>query len=166
MRAACTALALIVFSLAWGAMPLPSPGEPTVYSGRAGDPWNRVFASLFTRVVRTYVTDEHATTGRYVERVVAGFTRPVRVSEKTVNRLEDGDRAIEAFYPSSMTGAGVDPVLREPGRSTLLRALEDALAETRDRPPLDRALMQSDLWSAFDALSRITRARGVNEDDR
>lgn len=166
MRAACTALALIVSSLAWGAMPQRSPGPLTVYSGRAGDPWNRIFASLFTRVVRTYLTDEHATTGRYVERVVAGFTRPVRVSEKTVDRLEEGDRAIEAFYPSFMTGAGVDSVLREPGRSTLLRALEDALAETRDRPPLDRALMQSDLWSAFDALSRITRARGVKEDDR
>jgi hypothetical protein len=36
----------------------------------------------------------------------------------------------------------------------LEQALRDALAESAPRPPLHRALMQADVWGAYDILSR------------
>jgi hypothetical protein len=161
MRACCLAAAFVLMLLAQG-----PAAAPRIYSQDPNDPWNRIFAALFTRVIHVYETDEHPRAGPFAARQVAGFTRALRVSVKTFDRYEEGDRAVEALYPSFLTGRGVEPVLREPGRSTLLRAVNDALAQHGERPALDRALMQSDLWSAFDALSRIRRARGANEDDR
>jgi hypothetical protein len=65
-----------------------------------------------------------------------------------------------------MTRRGVDAVLKEPGNSALVRALDAALAEPQMRPAIDRALMQSDLWSAFDVLSSLAHARGVDAPSR
>jgi len=161
MRACCLAAAFILMLLSQG-----PAAAPRIYSQDPNDPWNRIFAALFTRVVHVYQTDEHPLAGPFAARSVAAFSRPLRVSVKTFDRYEEGDRAIEALYPSFLTGRGVEPVLREPGRSALLRAVNDALAQAGQRPALDRALMQSDLWSAFDALSRIARARGAKESDR
>jgi len=161
MRGCCLAAAFVLMLLAQG-----PAAAPRIYSQDPKDPWNRIFAALFTRVVHVYETDEHPLAGPFAARLVAGFSRPLGVSVKTFDLYEEGDRAIEALYPSFLTGRGVEPVLREPGRSTLLRAVNDALAQHGERPALDRALMQSDLWSAFDALSRIMRARGAREDDR
>jgi hypothetical protein len=161
MRACCLAAAFVLMLLSRG-----PAAAPRIYSQDPNDPWNRIFAALFTRVVHVYQTDEHPDAGPFADRSVAGFSRLLRVSVKPFDRYEEGDRAIEALYPSFLTGRGVEPVLREPGRSTLLRAVNEALAQHGERPALDRALMQSDLWSAFDALSRVMRARGAKEDDR
>src|SRR5262245_46788235 len=48
----------------------------------------------------------------------------------------------------------------EPRYSMLKRALADALGESRDRPALDRALMQGDVWAAFDILSGYRYIKG------
>jgi hypothetical protein len=69
------------------------------------------------------------------------------------DRDEPGDRAIEALYPTFITSRGTDYVLKGPGFAPLVQALKDALAETTARSPLDRALLQIDLWSAFDRLA-------------
>ena len=161
MRACCLAAAVVLMLLAQG-----PAAAPRIYSQDSNDPWNRIFAALFTRVIPAYETDEHPRAGPFAARVVAGFTRQLQVSVKALDRYEEGDRAVEALYPSFLTGRGAEAVLREPGRSTLVRAVHDALAQSGQRPALDRALMQADLWSAFDALSRITRARGAREEDR
>jgi hypothetical protein len=42
----------------------------------------------------------------------------------------------------------------EPGFSDLKEALQRACAETRQRPALARALMQSDIWAAYDIVAR------------
>ena len=161
MRACCLTAAFILMLLAQG-----PAAAPRIYSQDPNDPWNRIFAALFTRVVHVYETDEHPLAGPFAARLVAGFSRPLGVSVKTFDLYEEGDRAIEALYPSFLSGHGVEAVLREPARSALLRAVNDALAQAGQRPALDRALMQSDLWSAFDALSRVMRARGVKADER
>src|SRR5437868_11503392 len=77
-----------------------------------------------------------------------------QVSTRTFERLEIGDRAIEPLYPSFLTNVGVMKVLTEPGYSNLKRGLTDALNEKAERTPLARALMQSDLWAAYDAVYR------------
>jgi hypothetical protein len=54
-----------------------------------------------------------------------------------------------------MTGRGTDAVIDDPAHAALLAALKDALDERSRRPALDRALMQADLWSAFDRLAGV-----------
>jgi hypothetical protein len=127
---ALLAATLALLALSTGAARVAPPG-PTVYSSRADDSWNRIFALLFTRTIR-------------VSPFPAG---------EPFDRYEEGDRAIEALEPSFITRRGTDYILVEPARSELLAALRQALDERTPRPALDRALMQSDLWSAFDALA-------------
>jgi hypothetical protein len=137
---------------------------PRVYSADPADPWNRIFAILFTRTISAFETSEypeaHATAP--LPDPQSPFVR-LRVSTRTFEHDEVGDRAVEALYPSFITTRGVDYVLQERVRGALTQALEDAIGEKRTRPPLDRALMQSDLWSAFDRLDARASARG---DDR
>ncbi len=75
---------------------------------------------------------------------------------KSVTRVfaqaEIGDRAIEPLYPSFFTASGALQVLTEPRYSQLKQALIDALNERALRPPVARALMQSDAWAAYDTL--------------
>jgi hypothetical protein len=130
---------------------------PLIYSQDANDPWNRIFAALFTRTVRAFRTEalrEGAPYGPGPDRYYP-FLQPLRVSTRTLDHLEEGDRAIEAFYPSFITQRGLEAALSEPRRSDLMSALQSALDERTARPALDRALMQADLWSAFDSLAAL-----------
>ena len=129
---------------------------PLVYSSVRGDPWNRIFSLLFTRTVRVSRTEEFADAGPFAgpPQFPATALR-LRVSTRTFEQHEDGDRAIEALYPSFITQKGTNYILEEPHRTELAQAVQDALDERVARAPLDRALMQADLWSAFDALDPV-----------
>ena len=154
MRAVAAAIALFVLVLGQG----PPPTSPAIYSSRADDPWNRVFALLFARTISTSKTDEFADAKPFVP--MPDYVPPylqLRASTRTFDRYEEGDRAIEALYPSFITPRGVDHVLSGPPFQALGAALKEALDERTPRSPLDRALMQADLWSAFDALVPVTQ---------
>jgi hypothetical protein len=127
--------------------------QPT-YSADPSDPWNRIFHALFTRTVRARLTEEFAVSAPS-ERVRALGFPELAVSTNTFERIESGDRAIEPLDPFPVhKGARHAPqrVFSEPYFTRLKRALTDALREQPSRPPLSRALMQTDLWAAHDVL--------------
>jgi hypothetical protein len=145
---------------AWpGAHQKSEASLPAVYSKDPQDSWNRIFRALFTRTVTARLTNEYAAGAPFSG--TAGFQH-IPISKKTVERLESGDRAIEPLYPSFLNLAGPNQVLTGPHYSELKQALQDALAEQSARPPLARALMQSDAWAAYDILFRypVCRACG------
>jgi hypothetical protein len=76
----------------------------------------------------------------------------LRISKEKFSRTELGDRAIEPLYPTFFTYEGPSQVLSEPRFSELTSALREAIDETRNRSPIERALMQADVWAAYDML--------------
>jgi hypothetical protein len=128
--------------------------EPqAVYTADPNDAWNRIFYCLFTRTVRTRLSDDFPE-GKPFERF-----RERQVSRRSFERIEGGDRGIEPLYPLPPGGAitetdGAWRAITEPTYSKLKTTLEDALQEKVQRPPLARALMQSDVWAAYDNLAR------------
>ena len=128
---------------------LPSTIEP-IYSTDPNDAWNRIFYYLFSR--------------RFKARLSADFPdgKPstqldsdskMLVSSRLVERTETGDLSIEPLYfPYPSTAAGRRQLLVEPLYSGLVAALQQALNETVQRPAIARALMQSDLWAAYEIL--------------
>ena len=76
----------------------------------------------------------------------------IRISTKTFSRTEVGDRAIEPLYPTFFTAEGPLKVLSEPRFSDLTAALRQAIDENQERSPVQRALMQADVWAAYDIL--------------
>jgi hypothetical protein len=82
------------------------------------------------------------------------FPHELAVSTRLFERTETGDRAIEPLYPSFFSSVGTSQVLSEPLYSQLKQALIDALNEKAARPAIARALMQSDVWAAYDLLYR------------
>lgn len=169
MRAVLATLALFALALFQGPMPLARPASaeatagkhagPMIYSNRAEDPWNRVFALLFTRTISASKTDEFGDAKPFAAMPdsIPPYLR-LRVSTGAFDRYEEGDRAVEALYPSFLTARGTDYVFAEPARSQLGQALREAIGDQTWRPPLDRALMQADLWSAFDSLAAVSLA--------
>ncbi len=142
------------------------PPRSSVYAADPDDTWNRIFYCLFTRVVKTRMSsdfDERAPVTRIQvsQSPVMGFPQGLPVSTRLFERVEIGDRAIEPLYPSFITSTGVSQVLSEPLYSQLKRALTDALEEKPPRPLLHRALMQSDVWAAYDLLFRNSRFDGA-----
>jgi hypothetical protein len=155
-RAIAAALALAAFAAAEYARPAPRAAIPAIYSPRPDDPWNRIFAALFTRTISTFKTDSFPDAGPFeAVPMLPPFVPPFRTSTRAFDVFEEGDRAVEALYPSFLTRGGTDYVLVGPGGPELTAALNTALDESLPRRALDRALMQSDLWSAFDALAPI-----------
>ncbi|HTM26357.1 MAG TPA: hypothetical protein VL225_14255 [Vicinamibacterales bacterium] len=160
MRALAAALVLAFGSIhaAFVQGPVPSARQDLarIYSADPADSWNRIFASLFTRTIAAQKTDEFADAAPFLPApdLLASSLRH-RVSRNIIDLHENGDRAIEALYPSFMTDRGTLYVLEASHRAELLTALTDALADRTRRTPVERALMQADLWSAFDALDRI-----------
>ena len=126
------------------------PPAPHIYSSDARDPWNRIFRCLFTRTFKARVSGELAA-GQPTRAVGDGFSA-TRVSVRLFERTETGDRAIEPLYPSFLVASGPIAALREPLYSDLRGALAESLEEARARTPVERALMQSDAWAAFDIL--------------
>ncbi len=133
---------------------VPNDDPQPVYSPDPADSWNRIFNTLFTRTVRLRLSEEFAGAAP-LERVrVMGFP-DLPVSTTAFERIESGDRAIEPLDPLPLhSGSHRTPqrVLSEPHFTRLKLALAEALREEAIRPPLSRALMQSDLWAAHDIL--------------
>jgi hypothetical protein len=124
-----------------------------VYAPDAGDPWNRIFHGLFTRTVRTRLSGDFPEGGPFTPVEVMGFS-DLPVSKGFVERVESGDRAIEPLYPAFLSADGPFQALTEPRYTRLEGALADAVRTAQQRPPLARALMQSDAWAAHDVLAR------------
>jgi hypothetical protein len=123
-----------------------------IYSERLTDPWNRIFHCLFTRGFETRISEDRggADDGPYLEG--SAFLN-LRVSTRTWHQFEAGDHPIDPLYsPPANSLQGSRQLLANPPYEMLLSALQDALTDATPRTPLARALMQSDLWSAYDLL--------------
>ena len=160
----CLGVIYLVVPMIAGQRPQQSPNSvfldaaAPVYAPDPGDSWNKIFFYLFSRRIETRITDEFpefrdATPFTHQENPT-GATLPssVGISTRSFERDELGDRAIDPLYPSFLRPTGAQVVLNDPGYSELSKALEQALAENRARSPVARALMQADLWSAYDTL--------------
>ena len=140
-------------------------GPLAVYSPDAADPWNQTFFLLFTRTIRSRVIADGAL-------AFASGDERLRLTDRRVTRIESGDRAIDPLYPSwlwmNSTYFDFEPgdssrILQEPRHAQFLAALQGVQRTAASRPPLARALMQADLWSAFDMLHALTRIRRASE---
>lgn len=142
------------------ASPAPTTERAAIYAHDPNDPWNRIFFCLFTRTVKTRLAAELDAGSPSTRIQYVGFPHDLAVSTRLSERVEIGDRAIEPLYPSFITSQGVSQVLSEPLFSHLKQALTDALEEETPRPPLERALMQSDLWAAYDLIFQNSHFTG------
>ncbi|MCU1273034.1 MAG: hypothetical protein JWO48_465 [Bryobacterales bacterium] len=129
-----------------------------IYADVPGDSWNRIFYHLFTRTLSVRLSSEFPDAQPLTSFPTMGFPS-FAVSVHLFQRIEAGDRAIDPLYPSFLSSAGARQVLEEPRYSLFCRALEDALGEEGRRSIIARALMQSDIWSAFDIIYRVRHAR-------
>jgi hypothetical protein len=120
---------------------LPGTPEP-IYSSDPNDSWNRIFYYLFSRRIETRLSDQFPEGAPFVD----------GVSTRLFERDEIGDRAIDPLYPSNFVYAGRHLVLTDPAYADFKKALQEALDDNRQRSPVARALMQSDLWGAYDIL--------------
>lgn len=160
-RTACVTLLLLAAAAAQSTGP-PRSGpsaaagqllstSPLIYSSDPADAWNRIFAALFTRVVRTRMTDEFAGAGPFEDlghpATMFGPGQP-RISTRLFDRFEGGDRAIDPLYSYVLpTRTG------QIWPAALQTSMTDAFNERAVRPALHRALMQMDLWAAYDRFA-------------
>jgi hypothetical protein len=134
-----------------------SKDEPQpVYADDPGDSWNRIFYHLFTRTAITRLSSEFYEGAPFTRFPIMGFGS-LDVSRSLFQRIESEDRAFDPLYPSFLSQAGPSEVLKEPRYTLFVRALDDALREDRRRSVIARALMQCDLWAAFDILHPLHR---------
>jgi hypothetical protein len=134
--------------------------EPqSIYAADPHDSWNRIFYLLFTRTTEFKLTEDFKEPGSYVPVATMG-NHALPVSTRIFERIESGDRAIDPLYPNFLTSKGAEVVMADPQFTEFKQALKDACAEPTPRSPLHRALMQSDVWAAYDILSRFRRIDG------
>lgn len=141
-----------------------NPGS--VYATDPEDPWNRIFRVLFTSTFQVRVSDafpEHAPFEPFYVRM-GSF--PIRLSKMPFSRFELGDRAIEPVYPAFFTPERPRPVLSEQAFTELATALRLAIEETKKRSPIERALMQADVWAAYDIIYEKGVESGVDIHER
>ena len=118
-----------------------------IYSTRPDDPWNRIFYFLFSRHLQVRLSPDFSEGAPYAD---LGGRAPV--STRVFERDETGDRAIGPMYPTFFVAFGSMLVLRDPVYPKFNKSLQDALDDNSPRSPVARALMQNDLWGAYDAL--------------
>jgi hypothetical protein len=134
--------------------------EPqAIYADDPRDSWNRIFHCLFTRTLKIRLS----LISRKAHRSLSNtrlFPTGRDSASSCSKRIESGDRAVEPLFPQEHFRDDVSTVqlLTEPRFTAFKNAVAEALAETRVRPALERALMQSDLWAAYDFLSRDVSA--------
>jgi hypothetical protein len=124
-----------------------------IYSDDPNDSWNRIFYYLFSRRVTARLSSDFPEAAPFEKVTDLEFLRVER-STRAFERNESGDRAIDPLYPSFLTDDGIRLVLRDPAYADLKQALEDGLADTAPRDSMARAMMQSDLWAAYDIVFR------------
>jgi len=118
-----------------------------IYSNNSSDAWNRIFYFLLSRKLQVRLSSDFPEG--------APFTNGLgdrSISTRTFERNEIGDRAIDPMYPTFFVGFGSMLVLSDSACPQFVQALRDALSEKVPRSANARALMQSDLWGAHDAL--------------
>jgi hypothetical protein len=138
-----------------------------VYASDPADAWNRLFYCCFTRTVRTHLSADFPE-GQPFDPVGVMGGHDLPVSRRLFERIEGGDRSVEPFYPSYFARYGKTPfpLWVGPRYAQLKKALEDALHEKAPRSPLAQALMQGDLWAAYDRLSRFEEGGGEASERR
>jgi hypothetical protein len=128
-----------------------------VYAADPRDAWNQVFFLLFTRTIDSRVMAPRTP-------VFSAGDERLSLTDDRIVRIESGDRAIDPLYPSWLWMGSLNfdfdrngsfHILREPRFSMFVAALESVRRTAASRPPLARALMQADLWSAYDMLHTI-----------
>jgi hypothetical protein len=137
-----------------------------VYSADAADSWNVIFHALFARTLQVRLSSDFADAAPF-ERTIRTGPADFLLSTRTFERVERSDRAIEPF-DAFLGHAGFhrpSPLFGEPRFTRFMDALNEALRESRVRSPLARALMQADLWAAYDhvylaqAQNKVARER-------
>ncbi|HEX6732700.1 MAG TPA: hypothetical protein VF074_21960 [Pyrinomonadaceae bacterium] len=136
-----------------------SDNPESIYAADLNDSWNRIFRALFTRTVKARLSSDFADGAPLVPFRVEMGSFDLRISREKLSRKEIGDRAIEPLYPTFFTAEGPAQVLSEPRFSELTAALGEAIAETKSRSPVERALIQSDVWAAYDIIFPIGHGR-------
>lgn len=129
-----------------------SDDPESIYAADPNDSWNRIFRTLFTRKVKARVSDAFPEGAPFESFQVRMGSFPIRLSKQKLSRTEIGDRAIEPLYPTFFTAAGPAQVLSDPGFTDLTTALRQAIAEAKNRSAIERALMQADVWAAYDII--------------
>jgi hypothetical protein len=124
----------------------------SIYAEKSNDAWNQIFHCLFSRRVEARVSSHFPEGASFPPADARCFGTNLQVSAGVFERNENGDRAIDPLYPSFLSASGPRQILVAPQYSLLLGALQEALDEGRKRTAVARALMQADLWSAFDIL--------------
>ena len=121
------------------------------------------FSTSFLRgPIKFRLTEDFGHEGSFVP--VSTMGNPsLPVTSQIFERIESGDRAIDPLYPNFLSAKGAESVLVDPQFSELEQALRDALAESTQRPPLYRALMQADVWAAYDILSSVRETNSHRE---
>jgi len=147
-------LLLVTYSVVSAPAPIfVSDNQEAIYAKDPNDSWNRIFRALFTRKVEARVSDAFPEGAPFEAFQVRMGSFPIRLSKRKLGRTELGDRAIEPLYPTFFTAEGPAHALNE-RFSELTTALRDALDETKNRSPIERALMQADAWAAYDIIYR------------
>jgi len=135
-----------------------SDNPESIYAADPNDSWNRIFRALFTRTVNARVSDAFPEGAPFEAFHVRMGSFPLRLSKQKLSRIELGDRAIEPLYPTFFNAAGPARVLSDPGFTELTTALRVAIAETKNRSAIERALMQADVWAAYDIIYEAGRS--------
>lgn len=125
-----------------------SPSTPRIYDDDPKHSWNQLFDVLFSRTVETRITSDLTGVGGF-ELASHGVLDSFEVTRKTYTRHEDVDRPIDALHPRHIWRPW--EIDRQLSHGRLFMALAGALEEGLPSN-LDRALMQVDLWSAYDVL--------------
>jgi hypothetical protein len=135
-----------------------------IYSDNPNDSWNRIFYYLFSRRVTARLSSDFPEAAPFEKATDLEFLRVER-STRTFERNESGDRAIDPLYPSFLTDDGIRIVLKDPAYADFKKALEDGLADAAPRTLMARAVMQSDLWSAYDIVFRYQHYQQQGESE-
>ena len=166
---------IVALALAHTSRPSDDPSEvplrtrlaetpEAIYSNSPDDSWNLIFYYLFSRRVTARLTADFPEGEPF--RDVGGFLEflHVQVSTRTIEMKEVGDRAIDPLYPSLLSDHDSRLVLQDPAYAGFRKSLKDALADSAIRSTVARAIMQNDLWSAYDILYRYKgyKQRGEN----
>jgi len=129
-----------------------SDNPQSIYAADLSDSWNRIFRALFTRTVNARVSDAFPEGAPFVSFRMDMGSSSLRLSKAKLSRTELGDRAIEPLYPTFFSAKGIIEVLSDPLYSELTSALQQAIDEKKTRSPIERALMQADVWAAYDII--------------
>jgi hypothetical protein len=149
----CAALlvCLVVGDLPHATGQQPSPDLPKValidkaaaiYSSDPDDSWNQIFYFLFSRRLEIRLSDDFPEGAPFLG----------KVSTRSFERDEIGDRAIDPLYPNTFVSTGELVLLTDAVYPDFAKVLNDALNESTPRSTVARALMQNDLWGAYDGF--------------